>query len=284
MRPDDLYKATARLTPAAPTSLTLVAMSELSLAFGFSFHDLYDRDGLVRLDRAFADHLKTAEADLFNRLMAARAEPAAIEDKDHSDLLTELGPVAESFVATLFGIEDEVAAGRARRDRLNPIYACKRVFVRRRAAKAFKPDELAAADGPALRREVEALIGDGLNELTFARAVMTWLDDEEANAEKLAAAARFAAWAALSEEGRHRYRKSPLFHLPGSAGVDYMRCHKQRCPFPDRTPLRSGPSSAPLEAGRWRLPSTGWIGARLSGNGEMSVRPRRPSPSRAPFL
>ena len=200
----------------------MVVMSELSLAFGFSFDDLYDRDGLVRLDRVFADRLKETDADLFNRLMAARSDPAGLEDKDHSQLLTDVGPAVESFVAKLFVIEDDVAARHAERDRLNPIYACKRLFVRRRAAKVFKPDELAAADGAALRREVEALIGTTLNELVFARAVMGWLEDEEANADNLATAARFAAWAALSEDGRNRYRKSPLFHLPDKVDPDHL--------------------------------------------------------------
>ncbi len=197
-------------------------MSDLTLAHGLSFEDLYSRDGLVRLDAAFVDHLKGADTDLFNRLMAGRADPDALEDKAHSELLTDLGAVVEGFVAELFGIEAEVAQRRAERDRLNPIYVCKLQFVRRRAAKAFKPDELAAADGAALRREVEALIGTTLDELSFARAVMGWLEDEEANADKLAAAARFAAWATLSEDGKQRYRKSPLFHLPEKIDPDHL--------------------------------------------------------------
>ena len=168
-------------------------MSDLSLAHDLTFEDLYRRDGLVRLDAAFVDHLKAADTGLFNRLMAGRADPAALEDKVHSELLTSLGPLVEDFLAGLFGIEAEVAERRVERDRLNPIYVCKLQFVRRRAAKAFKPDELAAADGPALRREVEALIGATLDELSFARAVMGWLEDEEAHADKLNAAARFAA-------------------------------------------------------------------------------------------
>ena len=36
----------------------------LNLSFGMSFADLYDREGLVRLDKAFIDFLAMAEADL----------------------------------------------------------------------------------------------------------------------------------------------------------------------------------------------------------------------------
>ena len=36
-------------------------MTDLSLPFGLAFADLYDRDGLVRLDRAFVAHLAAAD-------------------------------------------------------------------------------------------------------------------------------------------------------------------------------------------------------------------------------
>jgi NADPH-dependent glutamate synthase beta subunit-like oxidoreductase/NAD(P)H-flavin reductase len=189
-------------------------MTELSLAHGLSFDDLYQRDGLVRLDRAFVEALKTRELALFNRLMAGRENPGALDEKEHSELLVDLGPFVETFLGELFGVEEDLGRQQAERDRLNPIYACKLQFVRRRAAKAFKPDELAAADGRALRRTLENEIGETLNELNFAITVMGWLEDEEANADKLESAAKFAAWAALSDEGKARYRKSPLFHLP----------------------------------------------------------------------
>ncbi|MBC6438995.1 MAG: FAD-dependent oxidoreductase [Rhodospirillales bacterium] len=216
-------------------------MTELSLAHGLAFDDLYDRDGLVRLDRLFVDALRDRDTALFNRLMTGRADPTALDDRDHSDLLTELGPFVEDFVAGLFGVTAEVAGHRAERDRLDPIYKCKLIFVRRRAARAFRPDELAAADGTALRREVESLIGGTLNELSFARAVMAWLEDEEANADRLDSAARFAAWATLTAAGQERYRKSPLFHLPGKVdpanlvaldtvvidGVTMLRAHDE---------------------------------------------------------
>ena len=35
-------------------------MSELALKHGLGFAELYDRDGLVRLDRAFVAHLAAA--------------------------------------------------------------------------------------------------------------------------------------------------------------------------------------------------------------------------------
>ena len=44
-------------------------MSGLTLKHGLAFCDLYDRDGLIRLDRAFVAHLLSAETELHNRLL-----------------------------------------------------------------------------------------------------------------------------------------------------------------------------------------------------------------------
>ena len=62
------------------------------LSHGFSFNDLYDRDGLGRLDAAFAAWLQGVDAGLHARLMAARATPDQLAVKDESNLLIELAP------------------------------------------------------------------------------------------------------------------------------------------------------------------------------------------------
>ncbi|MCM0021675.1 MAG: hypothetical protein NBV67_16910, partial [Tagaea sp.] len=82
----------------------------MKLEFGFAFDDLYARDGLARLDGAFADFLKAADVSLHDRLMIARANPDALAAKDEGNLLVDLGPQIDAFVAKLFGIEAEAEA------------------------------------------------------------------------------------------------------------------------------------------------------------------------------
>ena len=50
-------------------------MTELALKHGLSLSDLYDGEGLVRLDRAFVAHLAEADVGLHDWLMAARRDP-----------------------------------------------------------------------------------------------------------------------------------------------------------------------------------------------------------------
>src|SRR5215831_8722095 len=108
-------------------------MTDLALQYELSFADLYDRDGLVRLDRAFVAHLANADVGLHNRLMAARQDPEAVERLEESNLLVDLAPHLEDFIGELFGIESEVRALQARHHELAPLYSVKRLFVQRRA-------------------------------------------------------------------------------------------------------------------------------------------------------
>src|SRR5213075_3162377 len=77
-------------------------MTDLALKHGLSFSDLYDRDGLIRLDRAFVAHLAATDAGLHARLMAGRADPEALDRKAESDLLVDLAPHFEEL-DTLIG-------------------------------------------------------------------------------------------------------------------------------------------------------------------------------------
>ena len=96
-------------------------MTDLALKHGLAFSDLYERDGLIRLDRAFVAHLASADIGLHDRLMAGRADPEALDRKPESDLLVDLAPHVEDFVGDLFGIAGEVRALQARHDKLAPL-------------------------------------------------------------------------------------------------------------------------------------------------------------------
>lgn len=189
-------------------------MTSLSPAFGLAFADLYDDDGLAKVDRAFLDALEADAPALAARLSAARAAPGDLNDLDESTLILDLAPHLDGFVATLFGIETELAALAARHTALDPLYACKRLFVQRLALKKVKPDEAVAIDGAALEATLAAKMGGALTQGAFAETVMAWLDDEDANADALDAACRYAAWATLTDAGRARHAGDILFRAP----------------------------------------------------------------------
>ena len=180
------------------------------LGFGASFSDLATRDGLVRLDRRFVFGLQQDEPDLHARLMAARAAPDSISTKDEATLVVALGPMLDGFVAELFGIAEQVGSVREQTAELDPIHACKRLFVQRQAVRAHT--DPSGFDADALRARLERAMAAPLTERAFAQHVLAWEKNERT--ELLDLAARYAAWATLTPAGRARHGSGTLFHVP----------------------------------------------------------------------
>ena len=190
--------------------------TRMQLGFGIRFSDLYEREGLLRVDRAFLDFVAEASGALRDRLVAARA--TAPSGKDESELIVALAPHVEDFLARLFMIEREARALAERHNELAPLYSVKRLFVQRRALHKVKPAELEGFDAAAAEAR---LFGRPFSELEFARQVIEWLQDEAANAGRLELAARYAAWATLTVAGKQKHRHGVLFKTPHK--LDAMR-------------------------------------------------------------
>ncbi len=193
----------------------------LTLAHGLTFADLYSIDGAAAIDRHFLRHLRAADAVLAERLVVARAAPDALERKAEADLLIAVAPHVEDFVADLFGIQSDVRALETAHHELAPLFAIKRQFVQRRAMNGFKADVAATFDGPALRAELEVALGAPLTELGFANAITGWLTDGAGHDRELDLAARYAAWAAHTPDGRAAHRVGVLFRVPRK--LDFLK-------------------------------------------------------------
>jgi NADPH-dependent glutamate synthase beta subunit-like oxidoreductase/NAD(P)H-flavin reductase len=179
----------------------------MQLGFGIRFGDLYEREGLLRVDAAFLAFLGEADAALRDKLIAGRGNFP--KGKDESDLLVALAPHVEDFLTKLFGIEAAARELAARHNELAPLYSVKRLFVQRRALHKVKPED-AKPDGFSFTTELD-----------FARQVMVWLKDEAAHQKELDGAARYAAWATLTPDGKAKHRGGVLFKAPRK--LDYMK-------------------------------------------------------------
>jgi NADPH-dependent glutamate synthase beta subunit-like oxidoreductase/NAD(P)H-flavin reductase len=225
-------------------------MTNLVLQHGLSFADLYDRDGLVRLDRAFVAHLAETDLGLHDRLMTARRDPDVIEGLDESSLLVDLAPHLEDFIGELFGIAAEVRALQARHHKLAPLYSVKRLFVQRRAVKGVKEADAMAIDGAGLAGDLDRLLGAPPDEpianweRRYAEHVADWLEDEAGNAGPLEVAQRYAAWATLSPEGRRKHRRGVLFKVPHRLDMHHL--------VPIETVERDGVTMLRLPEDEWR--------------------------------
>ncbi len=189
-------------------------MTELRLAHGLRFEDLYDPAGLAKIDGLFVESLRQSDEGLAGRLMAARAEPKSLDAKAESTLIIETAAHLDDFLGALFGIGDELGALRRQHSELAPIYAVKRLFVQRRALKAHPEAEARTFDADSIRTELTGLFGGSFDELTFATKVEDWQKDENTHAFALALATKYAAWATQTEAGKALHRKGVLFKAP----------------------------------------------------------------------
>jgi NADPH-dependent glutamate synthase beta subunit-like oxidoreductase/NAD(P)H-flavin reductase len=214
----------------------------LSLAFNLTFPDLYTRDGIVKIDQAFCTFLQNANVDLFNRLMAARAEPEEIDKKAESILLVDVAPYIDDFVGELFNIRLEIQALAATHQRLAPLFAVRRLFVQRTAAKKYTAEQAATFDSKALAEKLGLTLP--LNELAYATKVQAWQGDEATNAENLEIAAQYAAWAIHTEHGRESAKVGVLFRMPKK--LDFQNL------VPVETFTRHGVTMMRLPEHEWR--------------------------------
>ncbi len=190
--------------------------SGLNLGFGLAFPQLYEREGLLRVDSAFLAFLGDADLALRDRLLRSRKTPPP--KKDESDLLIALAPHVEDFLAGLFGIEAEVRALAEKHNALAPLYSVKRLFVQRRALHKVKPEDVRGFDFSDFEKK---FFDNHLTEIDFARRVTGWLQNEAAHSETLELAARYAAWAVTTAEGRKKHLSGVLFKTPRK--LDFMR-------------------------------------------------------------
>src|SRR3989441_3816433 len=188
----------------------------MQLGFGIRFDDLYEREGLLRLDSAFLRFLRESDSALHARLLAARNTPEKLAAKEESDLLVALAPHVEDFLPKLFGIQAQARALAEKHNELAPLYSVKRQFVQRRALHKVK--DAAGVDAEALEKQ---LFGGPFTELQFAKKVGEWLQNEAAHTVQIEAAARYAAWATTTSEGREKHRAGVLFKAPRK--LDYLR-------------------------------------------------------------
>ena len=194
---------------------------ELSLQFGLAFHDLYQREGLLRLDAAFLAELAEHSSTLHARLLAAREDQTTLTVKQRSELIVELAPHLEDFVGKLFGIDAELRELQIRHTELAPLYSVKRKFVQRKLA-GRTTEQAQAIDPIAVTAKLQAFINGPLTETSYATNVAHWLEADGEWKAQLDLAADYATWATLTPEGKAKHGDGVLFRLPHKLDMAHL--------------------------------------------------------------
>ena len=193
--------------------------NQFSLSFGLAFEDLYRQPGLARIDELFLHQL---EPVLRERLVYARDLPEALAPKQRSELIVDLAPHVEDFIGKLFGIEKDLTALQARHNELAPLYSVKRRFVQRKALVGQTPEKAREIDGFTAGCELQAYTLEPITEMSFARHVSRWLENEAEHQTPLSLAAKYAVWATLTPEGKAKHKAGVLFKTPHKLDMHHL--------------------------------------------------------------
>lgn len=185
------------------------------LKFDLTFEDLYSNNGLAKIDALWLKHLELVSPTLYQNLNIARS--SSLDAKSESDLIIQLAPHAEDFIAQLFEIELEVKEIANIYASFAPIYKCKRLFIQRNAVKNFTDEDAAKIDS--VRSELLSLGVDVMSELSFA----TFTETEDP--ERLELARIYAGWACLTSEGKELHKNGILFKVPKKLDFNNLLSH-----------------------------------------------------------
>lgn len=101
----------------------------------FTFDELFQPSGLMRLDTTFLARLQAIQPDWHRQLLAYRKGEPHLSGIETSELLINCATILESFIAQLFNIEDALAISQSQTIQHNPLAAFKKYFVLKRAKK-----------------------------------------------------------------------------------------------------------------------------------------------------
>ena len=177
----------------------------MKFGFNLNFDNLNNLDSLKHLDQVFLNY---CGQDNYKTLLAFRANPSVVPEKEYSNLIIKIAPLFDDFLAELFPIGKEVSQVRAQSKQFDIIYECKRKFVQRFAIKKYPKEKLQEIDFTACCKKLKLLFNQVITQEIFAEKVLNWLLEEDKYIEYLDLAAQYAAFMV------HNDSHSALFNLP----------------------------------------------------------------------
>ncbi len=187
-------------------------MSDLELAFGLSFADLYETRGVEKIDSIFLGYLKQEDVNLYIQITESR-DAGEIGEKEYSNLIVNISPYVEKFIGELFSISNYIDSHKKICEEFDVIAKCKRLFVQRQAVKKYIKHDWQNFDYQENIRSIKKILGE-FSELNFALKVNQLLENKEENIELINLFEEFAAWAVLCDEARGYFPHTILFSIP----------------------------------------------------------------------
>lgn len=184
---------------------------------GFTFNELFDSAGLLRLDQNFLRELAQEDQGLHAQLLAYR-QGTPFPALQLSEFLLALAPKLETFLARLFAIEEAVSISQAKTTQYNPVAAFKKYFVLRRAKKeVLKVANFPSFDVLTTWLDLalqQAALQTQDQELAVSLLGLGYLQDPEKNAEAIEKLVQWCTQALCDGAGQAYVKGWQSFKIP----------------------------------------------------------------------
>ena len=195
-----------------------MVLEEQLQKYGLSFQDLQSRDGLVEVDTLYQQILPEEVLQTFLQWRRGETSFTAIEE---SEFQIKLGEYLNTFIAKLFGLENETDALIERANRYNRLMQFKEQFIQRGAKRYRQAIEGTFAEHhAALLEKVGVEDSDPELEAKIANYALS-LDAEE-NAADIEAIHQWGSLAEKDEAGIARVENWITFKFPARLDFDNL--------------------------------------------------------------
>jgi NADPH-dependent glutamate synthase beta subunit-like oxidoreductase/NAD(P)H-flavin reductase len=201
----------------------------LNLNFDLSFEELYNLDGLRKVDGYFIEKLLKISPELCNKMLDARENHSALYKLDQSNLIVELAPFLEEFIIELFNIENSIAKYKDEYNSLEVINRCNKAIVQKHVmnlSREFDQSQVEIAKtnltiyGITLPSDSQNILDE---ELDMAESFLEIYENSQSqediewanyNRELLLHIENYTLWAIKTEEGQKLHSRGALFKVP----------------------------------------------------------------------
>lgn len=213
------------------------------LSFGFTFEDLYEREGLLRLNLEFEKFLKEKNYEIHNLFDNLKINSKEFSKKEESYILIETARVLEDFLANLFLIEQENLELQKKHHIHNKIYKVRREFVQKIISRKYDIDSIKQFFKEALDNETDenSIANFALEilhklkityknlddlEIKLADEIFTFLQNEEnlndEEKERLKQLEIYCACALYNDVVKEFHKDGALFILPKKTDLNNL--------------------------------------------------------------
>lgn len=169
----------------------------MKLNYGLVFKELYEIDGLKKIDNLFLSFLSQKNYVLYNSLLQYR-----LNKHENSELIIEISYYLDAFIKELFFISTDKLDDEY--NSFSKIYKCNRLFIQKIDPKLYLDNY-----------DLEYNFNYFKDDQDFAEKVLSWLEDEEKYEQELKLAKNYALF-------RLHNKPSILFSQPNKIDYDKL--------------------------------------------------------------